>query len=131
MVEAMVVVIVVVDEGGEANELGGGRNPSSFMRHLSRHNQGLQQTEMDGVQACFGPQGTSPPVQQVAAASSVLPFVECLWVEVVVCSPMTPDVQKLARTQRHQARAVDYQRARPPSRLQLLQTVPMLIMAGG
>jgi len=106
----------------------------SLIRHRTRHDsrhhdQGSQQTETDGVQAHIGPQGAPPPVQQVAA-SSVLPFDECLLVKVVVRSPVTFDVRKLARARRHQASVVDYQLARPPSRLQLLPTVVTMIMAG-
>jgi len=107
----------------------------SLIRHLTRHDsrhhdQGSQQTEMHGVQARIGPQGALPPVQQVAA-SSVLPFDGCLLLEVVVRSPVTFDVRKFARVRRHQASVVDYQRARPPSRLRLLPTVVTMIMAGG
>ena len=48
-----------------------------------------------------------------------------------VRSPVTFVVRKFERAQRHQAGVVGYQRARPPSRLQLLPTVVTMIKAGG
>ena len=119
-------------------KIGGPDWEKPLIRHLTRHDsrhdsrhydQGSQQTETDGVQARIGPQDAQPPVRQVVA--SILPFDECLLVKMVMRSPVTIDVRKLARARRHQASVVDYQRARPPCRLQLHSMVVTMIMAGG
>ena len=106
----------------------------SLIRHQTRrdprHHQDSQQTEMDGEQVRIGPQGAPPPMQQVAA-SSVLPFDECLSVEVLVRSRVTFDVRILARARQPQASVVNYQRARLPSHLLLLLMGVTMIKPGG